>query len=153
MPDLSVTVTSTDLRQFYVDLKAARADLMPELRRGMKSAAKPLVDAVKKEASWSSRIPAATSAKVSFSAKSAGVTVKVDSTKAPEARPLDNRGRNGQFRHPVFADAQNLTRRDWAWVNQQAQPFWSTGLAKADADVDKAMLGVLDALAKKAGFK
>lgn len=153
MVELQLAVTSTDLRQAYVDLKSAAKELMPELRKGMKAAAKPLVDSIKREAGFSGRIPGATSAKVSFSAKSAGLSVKVDAKKAPEARPLNNRGRAGTFRHPVYADAARESRNEWTWVAQPANPFWARGIKNSDRGIDKAMADVLDSVARKAGFK
>lgn len=143
---LQVQVTSTDLRQLYVDLKAVEGNLRVELRKGITAAAKPIVAAVQREASWSSRIPAAVKAKTSFAAKSAGVAITVDSRKAPEGRPLENAGNTGTFRHPVFGDTTS-------WVAQTAHPFFWAGVKNADSQIETAMEAVMDAVAKKAGFK
>lgn len=142
---LQVQVTSTDLRQLYVDLKAVEGNLRVELRKGITAAAKPIVAAVQREASWSSRIPAAVKAKTSFAAKSAGVAITVDSRKAPEAAPLENQGNTGTFRHPVFGTD--------TWVTQQAQPFFWGGIQGTNTQIDNVLLGVMDTVAREAGFK
>jgi len=142
---LRVNVTSADLHKLYVDLKAAPGTMQVELRKGIKTAAQPMVARVKSAAGFSSRIPGAVSAKVSFSAKKAGVTVQVDGKKAPEARPLENGGRGGTFRHPVFGNSDN-------WVSQKAQPFFFPNVGR-DAEVTKAISDVMDSFAKKLGFK
>jgi len=142
---LQVTVTSKDLHKLYTDLKAAPGTMQVELRKGMKTAANPMVQRVKSAAGFSSRIPGAVSAKVSFAAKSAGVTVQVDARKAPEARPLEHGGKGGTFRHPVFGNKDN-------WVDQKAQPFFFPNASK-DAEVIKALSDVMDSFAKKLGFK
>lgn len=140
---LQVNFTSADLHKMYTDLKAAPGAMQVELRKGMKVAAQPMVNRVKAGSSFSSRIPGAVSAKVSFSAKSASVSVQVDSKKAPEARPLENGGKGGTFRHPVYGSD--------TWVAQKAQPFFFPNVSK-DAEVSKAMSDVMDAFAKKLGF-
>lgn len=142
---LEVTVTSKDLHQMYADLKNVEGNLRVELRKGIKAAAQPMVDRVKSSAGWSSRIPGAVSAKVSFSAKNASVSVQVNPKKAPEAAPLENGGKGGTFRHPVFGNTD-------VWVDQKAQAFFYTNAVK-DADIEKAIGAVMDAVAKKAGFK
>lgn len=145
-PALDIQFTSTDLHALYVDLKNVEGNLRVELRKGMTAVAKPIVAAVQREASWSTRIPGATKAKVSFAAKSAGVAITVNSKTAPEARPLENSGNSGSFRHPVFGDTTS-------WVSQPAQPFFWAGVKAADTAIDKAMLAVMDAVAAKAGFR
>jgi hypothetical protein len=142
---LQVNFTSADLHKMYTDLKAAPGAMQVELRKGMKVAADPMVKRVKSSSSFSSRIPGAVSAKVSFSAKSAAVSVQVNSGKAPEARPLENGGKGGTFRHPVYGNTDN-------WVDQKAQPFFF-GNATKDAEMTKAMNDVMDAFAKRLGFK
>lgn len=147
-----MTVTSSDLRQLYVDLKNVEGNLRVELRKGVANAATPVVQAVRSGASWSGRIPGAVKAKPSFSAKQAGVSIVVDSKKAPEARPLEHNGQGGNFRHPVYA-RPDRTRSQWTWVNQPARPFFWHGVQAADSQVDAAMVAVLDAVARKARFK
>lgn len=151
--DLQVTLAAPDLKKLYADLKAIEGNLRVELRRGITAAAQPVADRVKRNASWSSRIPGAVKVKTSFSAKSAGVTVRVDSKAAPEARPLEHGGRSGQFRHPVYADAAGQTRRQWTWVSQQAHPFFGSASTSEDKKVTDAITAIVVAVERKAGFR
>lgn len=145
-PALQVQVTSTDLRALYVDLKNVPGNLRVELRKGINAAAKPIVQAIQSGSSWSTRIPGAVKAKTSFSAKSAGVAISVDARIAPEARPLENQGNSGTFRHPIFGDITT-------WVAQPAQPFFWHGVAAADSKIDAAMQAVMDNVIRQAGFR
>lgn len=145
-PALDIQFTSADLHQLYVDLKNVEGNLRVELRHAMSALAAPLVSAVKQEASWSSRIPGAVRPKTSFAAKSAGLSVSVNSKTAPEARPLEHKGQGGNFRHPVFGDRTT-------WVAQPARPFFWAAVKSQDRVTDQAMTDVMDAVARKAGFK
>lgn len=145
---LQVHVNTDDLRKLYVDLKGVEGNLRVELRRGIKKAADPLAQRVKAAAGWSSRIPGAVKVKPSFSATGAGVTIIVDAKQAPEAAPLENKGRGGTFRHPVYGN------RD-VWVTQAARPFFYAAVSSSSAvdAVEQVIVQVMDAVAVKAGFK
>lgn len=143
---LEVTVTNADLRQMYLDLKAVEGNLQVDLRRAINACTAPIVQGIQQEAGWSTRIPGAVHGKVSFGAKSAGVAVTVNARIAPEAAPLENKGKPGLFRHPVFGN------RD-TWVNQSARPFFYAGAARAQKTIDAQMRQILDDVAAKAGFR
>lgn len=149
---LEMTVQAPDLHALYTALKGIEGNLRVEMRRGIVAAAKPVADRVKANASWSSRIPGAVKTKVSFSAKSAGVTVYVDASKAPEARPLENGGSGGTFRHPVFADQSRQTRADYTWVSQKAHPFFGSASKSEDSKITAGINAIADAVEKKAGL-
>ena len=95
---------------------ALRRELRPQLR----AAAVHIVDDMKDRASYSTRIPNAIGMSVSFSAKRGGITIKVNSKKAPHARVLE-RGNDGSrsntFRHPLFGNTE-------VWVDQNTRPFF-----------------------------
>lgn len=149
---LDVKLDTADLRKVYADLKAANSSLTVELRRGVKNAAAPLANAVKVEASWSTRIPGAVKTKATFTARKTSVSIYVDPKMAPEAAPLNHGDRGGTFRRPVFADADE-ERSDWTWVSQQARPFMLAAIQPHFRDADVAMAKVLDTIARKAGFR
>lgn len=151
MAALEVQLDVAQMRQLYVDLKAVEGNLRVELRKGIVEAAKPITAAVKVNAGWSNRIPGAVKTKPSFSAKAAGIQIIVDAKKAPEAAPLENGGSSGTFRHPVYADGGKV-RDDWTWVNQQARPFFYSGVRAANSGVTAAIQAVMDTVAAKAGF-
>ena len=119
--------------------------LKAQYRRAVSRAAVYLVDAVHSNTGWSHKIPPATSASVSFSPVSAGVTVQVDDAQAPNAAPINHRDQGGTFRHPVFGNREN-------WVPQKAIPFmlqsYNQGVPLFVADMEK----VAAATAAAAGF-
>ena len=137
-------VTAPELRQMYRDLKGVEGNLRVELRRGIKEAAQGVLDAAKAEASWSKRIPAATKLKVSFSARSTGVSVEVDGKKAPHARPIDHAGKSGTFRHRVFGTD--------TWVEQPARPFFASAVDSRSPEIERRISQIADDVARKAGF-
>jgi hypothetical protein len=142
---LNVRVDSKDLQKLFYELKAAGDGLQVELRRGVREAAAFAVEAVKKNASWSTRIPNAVQAKPFFTAKGAGVTIVVDQNTAPEGRPLEHGGKPGNFRHPVHGNRSN-------WVSQPARPFFYDSIEKNPA-VDASILAVMERVTLKAGMK
>jgi len=139
---LELHFESVELRRLFGELKAAGDGLHIELRRGIKEAGDDAKKAVQGAAAWSTRIPGATRVSTSFSASSAGARIVVNARAAPNARPINNNGRGGTFRHPVFGTK--------TWVSQPARPF----MAAADAPgVQQAMRSVMDRVAHQAGFK
>lgn len=132
-------VAAADLRQIP---KEVRKLLTPALKR----AAAPVVAEAKRRASWSSRIPQAISAKVLYGRRTPGVHIRVSAAKAPHARPHENLGKPGAFRHPLFGDRQ-------VWFSQQARPFlFAAGRAHADvvpAEIDR----IVDVAARLHGFR
>jgi hypothetical protein len=137
-------VEAKELQTLFFQLKAMEGSLQVELRRGIREAAAPMVAAVKANASWSSRIPGAVSAKPSFTAKRAGVTIQVNAKAAPEARPLENQGKGGTFRHPVYGHRNN-------WVDQAARPFFFSAVERT-TQAEIAMRAVMVRVAAKAGL-
>jgi hypothetical protein len=92
-------------------------ELRRELRPRMRQAGEVVRREIQSAAGWSSQIPAAVRLTVAFGSKTGGVRIFVDAKKAPHARPLENMGAEGTFRHPVFGNRDN-------WVAQAARPFF-----------------------------
>lgn len=119
-----------------------RRQIRPVLRR---SAQEPLA-AVRRSASWSSRIPGATRIAVGFSKRRPGVSLTVNKNKAPHARAYENQGREGRFRSPVFGNRKK-------WIYHKARPFFFRSvqpwLNKVDADVGE----VVDKVSRDLGFR
>lgn len=63
---------------------------------------------------WSTRIPGAVRLTTSFGSKTGGVRIFVDAGRAPHARPIENEGAEGTFRHPLWGTD--------VWVEQEARP-------------------------------
>jgi hypothetical protein len=136
--------------QALKDLIADLGKMPPELRKHLRtdlreSAQRPLADA-KARASWSKRIPAATRLSVSFSKRKPGVALTVRRLTAPHARPLENQGRPGTVRHPVFG------RRD-RWAAQPARPFLWPAAQPWVADTDRRTSEVVLRVAREHGFR
>lgn len=135
-----------EVRALVKDLKTLEGgkQITAELRKGLKSAAMPIVRQTQGAASWSSRIPSAISAGTAFSAKRTGVFIKVNSKRAPHARAYENAGKGGTFRHPVFGKG---------WVSQPARPFFFKTAAGRMPDVEQAVGEVVDQAMSSAGFR
>lgn len=71
-----------------MDVKARKA-IQRRVRAALKDAGAGMVTEVRSRASWSSRIPAATSLKVTFSTTNAKAQISVSASKAPHARPYE----------------------------------------------------------------
>jgi hypothetical protein len=90
----------------------------------------------KANASFSQKIPG------SIRGTGSGVSLKVSAggSTAPDAAPFENRGKSGNFRHPVFGHTDR-------WVSQAAHPFLTPAAregfvelaARIDVAIDKAL--------------
>lgn len=149
-----VDVESEGLRRLVVDIKALEGGKVQvaALRKNLKATADPIVRQVKSNASWSKRIPGAVGTQVRFTAKKVGVSVFVSRKKAPHARPLENDGKSGTFKHPVFGKTKRRGKR-YVTVEQKARPFFFNELARHIPDVEKAALKAIDDAARAAGFR
>lgn len=121
-------------------LLAAQLRRVPEhMRRTLTRRLRPIgqraVDRARMNASWSKRIPAAISLRVSTTGRGAGLSLVVDHDVAPHARPYEGL-LSRVFRHPLFGD------RD-LWFPQDARPFvWPAVLSTQQdiaAEVDAAI--------------
>lgn len=137
-----VSVQADGLGQLQRDLKKASADALKLFRGAMKKAGDIVAeDARNRIAPTSQRI--ASSIKVSATNK--GVAVKAGGRNAPHAASLENLGKPGTFRHPVFGNRN-------VWVSQPAHPYLGPAAeGKMDAVAD-AFLDAVNALLGEAGF-
>lgn len=122
--------------------KALRKQLRPALRE----ASSPIVADAKRRASWSTRIPAAIRASTSLRSRKSRVSIVVDRHKAPHARPFENLGLPGVFRHPVFGNYDN-------WVSQKARPFLFPAVFSHVDEVQAAIDRAVNAAATEHGFR
>lgn len=144
---LDVQVDAGDLRALMQALKEMEGGkpLAAALRKGLRSAAEPIKRQVQGNASWSSRIPGAVSIGTAFSARRTGVFLRVNAKKAPHARPFENDGKGGTFRHPVFGTD--------TWVTQSARPFFFPEALRHLPEVEEAAAKAVDEAARAAGFR
>lgn len=145
--DLEVSFDTEELRRLVADLKQLDdgRPILNALRSNLRKAGEPIKRQVQANAAWSSRIPAAVAIATAFSAKNAGILLKVNAKKAPEARVLENRGQTGTFRHPVFGNNK-------VWVTQHARPFFFDEVAQHMPEVAEAADAAMAEAATAAGF-
>jgi hypothetical protein len=127
------------------DMGKIPKDLKVKLRPGLREAGQIVRDRARFNASWSTKIPAATRVSVGFTKRNPGVSVQVNKNKAPGARPLENRGREGRFRHPVFGHTDR-------WVPQKARPFLAKALEEEAPAAERKIADVVDKVTRDAGF-
>ena len=128
-----MTVEHYPITRLARELGMVPLELRRELRPQLRAAAVHIVDDMKDRASFSTRIPNAIRMSVSFSAKRGGITIRVNSKKAPHARVLE-RGNDGSrtasFRHPVFGDTDT-------WVSQPTHPFFFPAIKAGRPELQK----------------
>ena len=90
--------------------------------------------------------------KTAFGKRTAGVSVVVNSVKAPHARPLEGltteRKGGNTFRHPVFGtgDRRGAHSQD-TWVAQQIRPFFFRAVeSELPKHLDRIERAILEAL-------
>lgn len=119
----------------------ARKAVRPALRRaGMVVAREATVNA-----SWSSRIPGTIRVSTSFRLNREGVEVRAGGPSAPHARPYENLGDPGIFRHPVYGNRE-------VWVSQTARPFLFKAARSTEGTVTVMITETMDDVAQSLGF-
>lgn len=142
MPDSSGT---QQLRDLIADLGKMPADMRAEMRPELRRSAEQPMERAKQNASWSSRIPGSISVSVSFSKKTAGVSLRSSRRKASHGRVYENMGKPGQFRTRVFG-------HDW-WVSRRARPFLWPAAEGWFETVDENIGNAVDIVARRHGFR
>lgn len=137
-------VTSSDLNDAYRKLRQADPVIAAAIRKGVRSAAAPVLAAVKAEAEAQGLNKAAAATTVAFSSTSKQITATIRTSlrKAPYARALEygSQGAGGAYdRHPVFGSE---TR-----VNQPVRPyFWSAVKRSSHASQAQIMRALQDVI-------
>ncbi len=124
------------------DLRALPVRMQARVRRALAEAGVDLAGRIRSNASWSSRIPNAVSvSSIVIAGKDIRTTVTVDGAKAPEAAPLENQGRPGRFRRPVYGYRDRI-------VEQDAHPFIAPAVLASTEPTAKKVLDAIDQAAK-----
>jgi hypothetical protein len=135
-------INTKDFAKFVSDLKSSGltsdAEMAKQLGKAFSQGGKTIAALAKSNASFSSRIPSSIKARRS----GARVSVQAGGPTAPDAAPLDNKGRGGLFRHPVFGNKN-------VWVNQPARPFLQPALEKGAPGVIEELNVELDRTFRK----
>lgn len=108
-------VEYSSIRRLAKDMGSLSMDTRRELRPKLRAAGQIVKSDMQGSYSWSSRIPGAVRMTTAFGSKTGGVRIFVDAKRAPHARPIENMGAEGTFRHPLWGDRDH-------WVDQKARP-------------------------------
>lgn len=132
----------------FIALAEGFREVPDELRKHVAHRLRPVgeitVAAVRRNASWSSRIPGAVSLRIAFRGKDPGLIITVDRHKAPHARPYEG-FMASSFRHPVFGD------RD-TWVTQDVRRFVWPAVQETQQEVADAVDEAIAAAFHAAGW-
>jgi hypothetical protein len=133
------------------DLKQVDANLVKELRRGVKEAAQPIFTEVKAAATRASKaVGKSITLETSFSGKTAGAAIKAKRSKMPAGKQdlpalLERGNGSGGIRHPVFGNRA-------VWVTQPLRKFISPYAPKHLPAVQTRIIKCLDDAARAAGL-
>ena len=158
---VSILVDTSSLRRLSKDLRKASKTTQKEFRTKWRSAAQLVADDAKQRASWSTKIPGT----IKVRGNGVNLAVIAGGPKAPGAAALENSGRTGTFKHPVFErrsdwvdksgrkhDAQiryttrsnrrliaNRKASAAPWVEQAARPFLAPAMAARMNEITEIM--------------
>lgn len=139
---------SAELKRLVADFGKLPASMRKEIRDGANEIGRPVLAEVRRRASWSTRIPAATRISTRFGKATAGVTVRTSAKRAPHARPYEHGGDPGTFRHPVYRRKGRRT----PWVEEAARPFFNPGVLAATDDVADAFRTIVIRVGRANGW-
>jgi hypothetical protein len=122
-------------------------ELRKELRPLLRSRGQSALSRAKNNASWSRRIPGSLRLSVTFSKRSAGVTLMSNRTRAPHGRAYAGQGQNRTFRAPTGTPPE-------PWVAHRTRPwFFDVADKELTKDVDRGIGEVVDQVARRHGFR
>lgn len=117
------------------DLEHFPRDLRQHIRPAIQRSGHDLLRRARANASWSTRIPAATRLSVRFS-RNPGVDVITDGRRAPHAATYENEGRPGTLAHPLFGNRSH-------WYRFRARPYLGPAM---DAEAPHTVAQIADAV-------
>jgi hypothetical protein len=120
-----IRIEYSDVTSFAAQLRQVPAHLQRELARKIRTISGRVVQTLRGNYSWSSRIPGAVKQRVGFGPRSSGVLIYVDADQAPHARPLEFGNRAGFNRHPVWGGR-------YAWVDQPIRPSFMPAVRSSE---------------------
>ena len=112
-----------------------------QIRAAVTEAGADIVAQVRREASWSTRIPAATTIRPNFTAKSAGIRIVTNRRKAPHARPYE------------MGNVSPTELVNGTGGRMATRPFFFTAIEKTDKATEQRFLDAIDAACREAGFR
>lgn len=151
-------VEADDFRRLTADSKRFGPELVKEMRRGLRTAAKPMADAAKhailtmpthgrESTGLRRRIARTVTIETPSTAKRAGVFITAKRSKMPvRERNLPQAIQRNRWRHPVFGNPG-------VWVAQRGRDWFDGPITSKAAAVDKAIIAALRAAERAIGFK
>lgn len=137
---------TAQLREFIRSFEKFPADIRKDLRPLLKKSGDQALTRARQNAQWSKRIPGSLRVAVSFTKRSAGVTLVSNRLKAPHGRAYANLGRAGFFRAPTGNPPE-------PWVRHAARPwFFDVSDQVLTKDIDGKIGAIVDATSRKYGF-
>jgi hypothetical protein len=137
-----MSVDRSQLEALIRDLGQVPPAFRKAARPAMLAAGRGVLEQMKANAGWSSRIPAAIS--MTPAASTFGVRFRTDAARAPHARPYE--GLSGDpFRAPLWGDREH-------WYPHAARPFFYRAVDEHANDVVEALGEALDQAAAETGF-
>ncbi len=138
---------TAELRNFIRSFEKFPADLRKEMRPLLKSTGSRALARARQNSQWSRRIPGSLRVAVSFTKRSAGVTLVSNRLKAPHGRAYAGLGRSGFFRAPTGTPPE-------PWVRHATRPwFFDVADKEMYRDIDGKIGAVVDTTASKHGFR
>lgn len=138
---------TAELRAFIRDFEKFPPDLRKEMRPMLKRAGDVALLRARASSSWSTRIPGSLRVRVSFTKRSAGVTLTSNRNKAPHGRAYAHLGKTGFFRAPTGNPPE-------PWVRHAARPwFFSAADVALTKDIDQKIGNIVDTVARAHGFR
>ena len=124
-----------EIGELIRDLGRIPADARRYVRPALAGSGRDVLNRARANASWSTRIPAATRLSIRFT-RNPGVDVITDGRRAPHAHVYENEGRPGRKSHPLFGNRDH-------WFRFQARPYLAPAM---DAEAPHAAAAMADAL-------
>jgi hypothetical protein len=139
--------SKNDIADLIADLggkmpREMKARIRPLLRR----TGQPALQAVRRNASWSTTIPRATVLQISLAGKRPGVAIVTKRIKARQARNLEHQGKPGRARAPLFGNPRR-------WFSQPAKPFMLPEAPRWQAEVRRGIGDAIDQVARRNEFR
>lgn len=137
----NLTVDVSQLKTFARDLRRADPILAKNFLTGMARSGDIVALAAKRNAAFSTRIPAS----IKVRRRGLAVRVQAGGDKAPDAAPFEHGGLAGTFRHPVFGNRN-------VWVTQRAHPFLTPAVEQTAVPFEAEILAQVDKTFVEAGW-
>jgi len=134
-----VTGNTSDLRDVAAALRHVSKRLPTAHRTALRKGAENIAVDARAKSGWSTRIPSS----VRVTPRGNRIAVTAD---APNAAPLENRGKPGEFKHPVFGNPDVV-------VSQNSRPFLHPAARLNEPKLVDRALEAIDKTMTEAGFK